>query len=115
MSIFHKFSSKKNAKEVIGESSANDLNMPRMMEVRSCEWPHNAFMDEVGCHQEFAQFVANAGLTDSLADECDQHHRLTISFVHIFYFLNRNNPLRCGLIYILEPVRYRSLNFVRYG
>ena len=51
MSIFRKFSSKKNAKGVIGESSDNDLNTPRMVEVRPCEWPHNA------------------GLTDFLVDE----------------------------------------------
>nr|XP_040245578.1 proline-rich receptor-like protein kinase PERK9 [Aegilops tauschii subsp. strangulata] len=49
-----------------------------MTEVRSCEWPHNAFMDEVGFHQEFAQFVANSGLTNFLADESrPRHHRRT--------------------------------------
>jgi hypothetical protein len=29
----------------------------------------NAFMEEAGFHQEFTQFVANAGLTDFLAAE----------------------------------------------
>src|SRR3989337_225666 len=46
-------------------------------------------MNEAGFRHEFAQFVANAGLTDFLADECDQHHILTNSFVQIFYFMPR--------------------------
>ena len=92
MDFFRKFSSKKNAKGVIGESSDNDLHTPRTAEVRSCEWPHNAFMEEVGFHQEFAQFVANVGLTDFLTAKCDQHHILTNSFVQNFHFLNRLEP-----------------------
>jgi hypothetical protein len=44
-------------------------------------------MNEAGFCQEFAQFVANAGLTDFLADECDRHHILTNSFVQSFYFM----------------------------
>jgi hypothetical protein len=92
MNIFRKFSSKKNAKGVIGESSDNDLHTPRKVEVRPCEWPHDAFMEEAGFHQEFAQFVASAGLTEFLAAKCDQYHILTNSFVQSFHFLRRNNP-----------------------
>ena len=92
MQIFRKFSSKKNAKGVIGEPSYNDLHTPRRAEVRPCEWPHDAFMEEAGFHQEFAQFVANAGLTEFLAAKCDQYHILTNSFVQGFYYLGRNIP-----------------------
>jgi hypothetical protein len=49
-------------------------------------------MNEAGFYQEFAQFFANAGLTDFLADECDQHHILTNSFVQNFHFLSRDEP-----------------------
>ena len=49
-------------------------------------------MNEAGFHQEFAQFVANAGLTDFLSDECDQYHILTNSFVQNFHFLSRLEP-----------------------
>ena len=71
MNIFRRSSLKWNAKGVLGESSDNDLNIPCRTEVRPCEWPHNTFMNEAGFRQEFAQFVANAGLTNFLADECD--------------------------------------------
>ena len=92
MQIFRKFSSKKNAKGVIRESSGNDLQTPRKVEVRPCEWPHDAFLEEARIHQEFAQFVANAGLTEFLADKCDQYHILTNSFAQSFTYLGRNNP-----------------------
>ena len=92
MNFFWRSSSKRNAKGVLGDSSDSDLNIPRRTEVRPCEWPHNAFMNEAGFYQEFAQIVANAGLTDFLADECDQHHILTNSFVQNFHFLNRLEP-----------------------
>ena len=38
------------------------------------------------------QYIANAGLTNFIADECDQHQILTNIFVEIFTFLPRNNP-----------------------
>ena len=60
--------------------------------MRPCEWPHDAFMEEAGFHQEFAQFIANVGLTKFLAAKCDQYHILTNSFVQNFHFLSRNNP-----------------------
>ena len=92
MSFFRKFASKKSAKRVIGESSDNDFHTRRRAEVRPCEWPHNPFMDGVGIRQEFAQFVANVGLTDFIVAEYDQYHLLTNSFVQNFHFLSRNNP-----------------------
>ena len=92
MDFFRKFSSKKNAKGVIGESSDNDLHTPRTVEVRPCEWPRDAFMEEAEFHQEFAQFVANAGLTEFLAAKCDQYHILMNSFVQSFNNLGKNNP-----------------------
>ena len=103
MSFFRKFSSKKNSKGVTWESSDNDLNTPRTAEVRPCEWPHNAFMKEPKFHQEFAQFVANVGMTDFLAAECDQHHLLTNSSVQSFHFLPRNNPPEVRFNLYVEP------------
>ena len=95
MSFFRKFASKKNSKGVIGQSSNNDLHTPRLAELRPCEWPHNAFMEEAEILQEFNQYATNAGLTDFIAAECKQYHLLTNSFVQNFHFHPRNNPLRC--------------------
>ena len=71
MNIFRKFASKKNSKGVIGESFDSDLRPRRLAEVRPCEWPHTPFMDGAGISQEFAQFAANAGLTDFITSECE--------------------------------------------
>ena len=87
-----KFASRKSAKGVIGESSDKDLNLRRNVEVRPCEWPHHPFMESAGIRQEFEQFAANAGLSDFIADECEQHYLLTNSFVQNFKFLSRNDP-----------------------
>jgi hypothetical protein len=92
MSFFRKFASKKSSKGVIGESSDNDLHTRRRAEGQPCEWPHNPCMDGAGICQEFAQFAANAGLTDFIAAECEQYHLLTNSLVQNFHFLSRNNP-----------------------
>ena len=42
--------------------------------------------------EEFMQYIANAGLTDFMADECEQHQILTNIFVQSFTFFPRNNP-----------------------
>ena len=68
MNIFRKFGSKKNSKGVIGESSDSDLRPRRLAEVRPCEWPHIPFLQEAGIHEEFMQYIANAGLTDFIAE-----------------------------------------------
>ena len=102
MNVFRKFGSKKNSKGVIGESSDSDLHTQRFAELRPCEWPHNPFMEGDGILQEFAQYAANAGLTDFIADECDQHQILTNMFVQSFTFLPRNNPPEVSLDFYAE-------------
>jgi hypothetical protein len=105
MSFFMKFASRKSAKGVIGESSDKDLNLQRNAEVRPCEWPHYPFMEAAGIRQEFEHFAANAGLANFITDECEQYYLLINSFVQNFKFLSRNDPLRCNLIYMLNPIR----------
>ena len=102
MSI-RKFASKKNSKGVIGESSDSDVHNRRLLEVRSCEWPHTPFMEEAGILQEFTQYAATAGLTDFIVAECEQYHLLTNSFVQSFSFLPRNNPPDVQFIFYAEP------------
>lgn len=83
---------RKNSKGVIGESFDNDLHPRRLEEVRPCEWPHTLFLQEAGIFVEFMQYIANAGLTNLITDECDRHQILTNIFVQSFTFLPRNNP-----------------------
>ena len=80
MSIFRKFASKKNSKGVIGESYDCDLHTQRMAKVWPCEWPHTLFMEGAEILQDFAQYAANAGLTDFIAAECEQYHLLSAKF-----------------------------------
>ena len=100
MKFFRRGSSSRSSKGVLGDAYDHDLNISRRAEVRPCEWPHNTFMNEAGIRQEFAQFVTNAGLTDFLAYECDQHHILTNSFMQKFYFMPRLDfPMVCFDLY----------------
>ena len=71
MNIVKKFGSRKNSKGVIGQSFYSDIHPRRLAEVRPCEWPHNPFMEGAGILQEFAQYDANAGLTDFIAAQCE--------------------------------------------
>ena len=103
MNIFRKFGSKKNSKGVIGEYSDNDLHPRRLAEVRPCEWTHTPFIEGAGILQEFAQYAANAGLTDFIAAECEHYHLLTNSFVPSFNFLPRNNPTEVQFNLYAEP------------
>jgi hypothetical protein len=84
MNFFRRGSSRWSSKGIIGNAPDRDLNIPRRTEVRSCEWPHNASMDEAEFHQ----------------DECDQYHILTNSFVQNFHFMRRLDiPMVCFDLY----------------
>ena len=61
------------------------------------------------------QYIANAGLTNFIADECDQHQILTNIFVEIFTFLPRNNPPEVSFDFYAENHQYRLLNFATYA
>jgi hypothetical protein len=111
MSFFMKFASKKNAKGFIGESSDKDLSLRRKVEVRPCEWPHNPFLDAAGIRQEFKQFAANSGLSNFIADECEQYYLLTNSFVQSFHFLSRNDPPEVHFNLYAEPYQMPLAEF----
>ena len=91
------------------------LHPRRLAEVRPGEWPHTPFMEEAGILQEFTQYAANAGLTDFIADECEQHQILTTSLFKVLLSFLGIIHLRCSLIYMLKPIRYHLLSFVTYA
>ena len=69
-------------------------NLPRVTEVRSCEWSCETFMNGAGIKQEFNQFVENAGLTAFLVDKCSQYYQLTDTFVQDFCYISSHTAPR---------------------
>ena len=74
------------------ENKKPKYNLPRIAEVRSCEWPCEDFLKEAGIHGDFYYLAKNAGITDFLHDQCEQYLLLTNIFVQNFYFHARRSP-----------------------
>ena len=54
------------------EKEKAKYNLPRLAEVRSCEWPCEDFLKEAGIHEDFYALIETAGLTAFLHDQCNQ-------------------------------------------
>ena len=67
-------------------------NLPRVAEVRPCEWPCDDFLRAAGIYEDFYSLADNAGLTDFLHDRIEQYLLLTNTFVQNFYYYPRNSP-----------------------
>ena len=50
------------------ENKEPKYNLPRIAEVRPCEWPCDEFLREAGIYEDFYYLAENAGLTDFLHD-----------------------------------------------
>ena len=74
------------------EKEKAKYNLPRLAEVRSCEWPCDDFLKEDGIHEDFYSLIKNAGLTGFLHDRIDQYLLLTNTFVQNFYYYPKNSP-----------------------
>ena len=74
------------------ENKKPKYNLPRVAEVRPCEWPSDAFLREVGIYDDFYYLVENAGRTSFLQDNCDQYLLLTNTFMQNFHFHSRKDP-----------------------
>ena len=66
------------------EKEKAKYNLPRVVEVRPCEWPCNNFLREAGIYEDFYSLIENAGLNDFLHDRIDQY-LFTNTFVQNFY------------------------------
>ena len=86
--LFSQGSQEKQAKE---KENAK-YNLPRLAEVRSCEWPCENFLKEAGIHEDFYSLIESAVLTDFLHDRIDQYLLLTNTFVQNFYYYPKNSP-----------------------
>ena len=53
------------------EKEKAKYNLPRVAEVRSCEWPCDNFLREAGIYEDFYSLAENAGLADFLHDRIE--------------------------------------------
>ena len=54
------------------ENEKPKYNLPRVTEVRLCEWPCDDFLRAAGIYDDFYELADNAGLTDFLHDQAEQ-------------------------------------------
>ena len=66
------------------EQEKAKYNLPRLAEVRSCEWPCEDFLKEAGIHEDFYSLIESASLNDFLLDRIDQYLLVTNTFVQNF-------------------------------
>ena len=50
------------------EKEKAKYNLPRLTEVRPCEWPCDDFLREAGIHEDFYALIETAGLTGFIND-----------------------------------------------
>ncbi len=83
-------SSSRNPKE--DEKNHPKYVVPRVTEVRACEWPSDEFLRAAGLYEDFYYLVENAGLTAFVEDKGSQYLLLTNIFFQSFNFYPRKNP-----------------------
>ena len=93
MKILLRGSSSRRSKDKQSEEDKKPkYNLPRIAEVRPCEWPCDEFLRAAGIHDDFYSLADNAGLTDFLHDQLDQYLLLTNTSVQNFYFHAKKSP-----------------------
>ena len=93
MKRFFRGSSSQSPKEKQNkENKKPKYNLPRIAEVRLCEWPCDDFLRAAGIYDDFYELANNAGLTDFLRDQREQYLLLTNIFVQNFHFHSRRSP-----------------------
>ena len=91
--LFLRGSSSHGSKDKQAKNKENaKYNLPRVAEVRSCEWPCDDFLRAAGIYDDFYELAENAGLTDFLRDQREQYLLLTNTFVQNFYYYPRESP-----------------------
>ena len=90
------------------ENEKPKYNLPRVVEVRPCEWPCDDFLRAAGIYEDFYSLADNAGLTDFLHDRIEQYLLLTNTFVQNFYYYPKNSPPSVAL-HLYDEAREMSL------
>ena len=93
LSRLFKGSSSQSSKEKQDKEKEKDkYNLPRLAEVRACEWPCNDILKEARIHEDFYSLIDIAGLTSFINDRIDQNLLLTNTFVQNFYYYPKKSP-----------------------
>ena len=66
--LFKGSSSQSSQEKQAKEKEKAKYNLPRLAEVRSCEWPCEDFLKEAGIHEDFYALIETAGLTSFIND-----------------------------------------------
>ena len=74
------------------ENKKPKYNLPRITEVRPCEWPCDNFLKEAGIHEDFYSLIEIAGLTGFINGWIDQYLLLTNTFMQNFYYYPKKSP-----------------------
>ena len=91
------------------EKEKAKYNLPRLAEVRSCEWPCGNFLKEAGIHEDFYSLIESASLNDFLLDQIDQYLLLTNTFMQNFYYYPKKSPLAVSF-HLYDEFREMSLS-----
>ena len=91
--LFLRSSSSQGSKDKQGkEKEKAKYNLPRVAEVRSCEWPCDDFLRAAEIYEDFYSLADNVGLTDFLHDRIEQYLLLTNTFVQNIYYYPKKSP-----------------------
>ena len=74
------------------EKEKPKYNLPRLAEVRSCEWPCDDFLRAAEIYDDLYELAENARLTTFLHDQREQYLLLTNMFVQFFYYYPKKSP-----------------------
>ena len=83
-------SSSRNSEETPEEKPK--YNLPRVAEVRPCEWPSDTFFKVAGIYDDFYYLVNNDGIIPFLEHKFDQYLQLTNTYMQSFHFYPRKEP-----------------------
>ena len=74
------------------EKEKAKYNLPRVAEVRPCEWPCDNFLRAAEIYEDFYSLAENVGLSDFLHDRSNQYLLLTNTFMQNFYYYPKKSP-----------------------
>ena len=113
--LFRGSSSQISEEKQAKEKEKAKYNLPRLAEVRSCEWPCEDLLKEAGIHEDFCSLIETAGLADFINDRIDQYLLLTNTFAQFFIIILRSHRLQYHFIYMMSSKKCLCVIFAWYA